>query len=822
MISYARTIFFRIGNVLPNYSSIKETSFSNPYIQPLVGNLGSKENEIQSVKMSSLYLYTSRILQPIFQNYLAFLTSLNDSKDFLPNMGVSEKRITAVKLTNLITFIKNEEKYLKKIDKEVTDTKKGYKDAGYDTRRQDALMGYESILCKESEDLDSLKTFIFRWIMGIEFLDEISKVSADFTKAIKSMTNEDKKAMEEFTFRDLMYDILNDTVFNTFLKRLLEVKAEQWGDIKEAKRMWETWHKRWSIFIDREFINVFIAEYQLQKMLEDKKFDEEVFNMCLRDLKEYSHEFEIDKIVYLMVKLDRVKELISLLWIRFLYIQEYEEQESKYSTREHTGKLDHTYYREQENIWIKPILEILEQVFNAYVKKIRNTDGGAINFINSILETKKEESIYEFYSNQYLQKMTIPALIDLKSNLIEIILLHDSEKLHGAVLTWMMGQELYEDLDKVNSKYYEKLIEKIEHQNLLNTNQIMLVYKFLAKSEEHIRLINFLVPIIDWDISNERWKIKDKWTIKQRLIYADILINSIHSAIKTSTNTIEHNNILKDIEKTKETLIIQSNIENVLLKIKKSSKNQNEVRRISEDLERLNSKVFTLNSLINDFAKPHRLYDMIISIYKQSVISTNNVPANCKEDIEDCYVHILNYHWENRKNECPRLLYEVLLNYAHSFYINLEGESNISSGKFDRSIKSLFFPLDSLYSIVETINMELFGDYTSNINFIEDALHSDKIKNTPYWFIGLLQVIYVDSLSNVIKFLNKKCVETNKVITVYELVIAIKRFSLIVNELEEGTFNPDERNIINEYKGYELTMNQIIKRLRVGIYLIYF
>lgn len=238
------------------------------------------------------------------------------------------------------------------------------------------------------------------------------------------------------------------------------------------------------------------------------------------------------------------------------------------------------------------MLEVLQNIINAYVKKIRNNEGGALTLINSILETKKEETIYEYYSDECLQKMTIQSLIELKSNLIEIILLHDNERLHNAILDWMLDLKLYEDLDKVSSKYYEKFIKKIEDKSSYTSDQIILVYKYLGKSQEYLKLINFLVPIIDCDVTANNSKIVGECSIKQRLIYVDIVINSIYSIMKNSTNSLELENILKHVEKLKEILIIQSDIENILLKMKKENSNPNEVRRIVEKLELLNSKVF--------------------------------------------------------------------------------------------------------------------------------------------------------------------------------------------------------------------------------------
>jgi len=227
MLSYARSIFYKIGNEISWSVDLRTAVAQNKEAQTSVCYKNINDRVILSEKMNSLYLYTSRILQPIYDNYIAYVTSLKSNQEFLPNIGVSEKRVTAVKLTNLITFIKNEEKYLKKIDKEDVDAKRNNRDTGYAYTKSDPMNNYENILCKEAEDLDLLKLFIFRCIMAIEFLDEISKVPADFTQAIKQMSSDERTAMNDFKFNDLMTDLLENSVFNNFLKCLLVVKAEQ-------------------------------------------------------------------------------------------------------------------------------------------------------------------------------------------------------------------------------------------------------------------------------------------------------------------------------------------------------------------------------------------------------------------------------------------------------------------------------------------------------------------------------------------------------------------------------------------------------------------
>ena len=58
--------------------------------------------------------------------------------------------------------------------------------------------------------------------------------------------------------------------------------------------------------------------------------------------------------------------------------------------------------------------------------------------------------------------MTVQSLLALKSDLIEVILLHDNERLHSSILDWMYEQKLFEELQKVSSKHYDKFIKDIE------------------------------------------------------------------------------------------------------------------------------------------------------------------------------------------------------------------------------------------------------------------------------------------------------------------------------------------------------------------------
>jgi len=94
LMEYAKSIFYKVSNTFPTYPTTRNINFGfASQRRELVNNLATKENDVQSIKLSSIYSYLSRLLQPIFKNYLVFLTSLSSKAEHYPNMGVSEKRV---------------------------------------------------------------------------------------------------------------------------------------------------------------------------------------------------------------------------------------------------------------------------------------------------------------------------------------------------------------------------------------------------------------------------------------------------------------------------------------------------------------------------------------------------------------------------------------------------------------------------------------------------------------------------------------------------------------------------------------------------------
>jgi hypothetical protein len=821
VIEYAKSIFYKISNTFPSYPSSKNVSLSlNTQRMSFANNLATKENEVQSIKLTSLYLYLSRILQPVFKNYLVYITSLKEDGEYFPNMGVSEKRVVGSKLTQLLQFIKNEDKFLKKLDKEDRDTRDFYKEKQYKSHTDS--LNYENIIYQEAEQIDYLKSFLLRWIISIDFIEEIGKVPADFTKAIQMLSKEDKRVVETYQFRDLTQNITGDQVFIRFTKKLLEIKAANWRDLKEAKRMWETWNKKWGVFIDREFINVFIAEYQLHRLAIENKINEEILSNSLRELTNYPMRFDVENVVKLLIRLKRLIDLVKLLWVRFLFIQEYEEQESKIGGRENHIKLDHSFYRMEESAWVTPILEILTKVYETYVDKIEKTTS-AFNILTSLIDYRKEQTIYDYLHEEYLKNLTVENLIRLKTDLIGTILLHDSEKLHNTVLTWMTEKDLYEDLEQVTSKYYDKFSEKLENKSCLNIYQVALVYKYLLKTQNYNRVISFLVPLIACDTNDEKCKIKGKFSIKQRLLYLEIAENACRIIAKNVESQKSLDSIQKSLDEFKEVLLLQSNIENILMKILKEKITKQEEQRLKSKIEEINSKLFGLDELIEKMTKPFKLYDFTISILRIKVGKEGKVSKYLVDEIDGCYYNILKFYANEAKQHYPHKWYDKFMDLAKLYYIDQVEikENKMPIKKCNDSLKKCFFPIDKILIYVENFNKIYYEKSISDVKFIDEAFNDHKVKVTPYWFVALLQEINEDCLSYNIRLLNNRFKEENSVYNLCSLVVAIKRYREHISEIDEATMDPNQRFVLQEFRQFELSFKQIVADLLVRKSLIF-
>ena len=196
----------------------------------------------ESVKLSSLYLYTSRILQPIFENGLVFTANFEKEDKMYPNIGSTERK--RLKLERLLEFIKIENDQLKTYKKDErntssSSTRDSYNNSQYFQER----LRLESIISQEIDEIDSLKIFIVRCIIALNFVDEISKNSDDFSIAMKGLSPDFLEALKEIRFKDLTKDISVDQALRAFIKKILEVKSENLLDLKEVRYMCENWNK---------------------------------------------------------------------------------------------------------------------------------------------------------------------------------------------------------------------------------------------------------------------------------------------------------------------------------------------------------------------------------------------------------------------------------------------------------------------------------------------------------------------------------------------------------------------------------------------------
>lgn len=225
LIEAAKRLFYTLSNKLPDVSRASYLNFNPVTGERIRDDYTSLTKEVQTIKLSSILVYLSRILQPIFSNYLVFLPNLKKINKVYPNMGVSEKRVVGSKLVGLLEFIKEEEKNLKNLFKNSRESRnRGTRE---DSRRYEETLQYENIIQQESTQIEFLKSFVMRCIISIDFLEEISKNNEDFSKAFSGLSDKEKRLFETYKFYDLLNDIGQKDELRSFIKKLLEVKAEE-------------------------------------------------------------------------------------------------------------------------------------------------------------------------------------------------------------------------------------------------------------------------------------------------------------------------------------------------------------------------------------------------------------------------------------------------------------------------------------------------------------------------------------------------------------------------------------------------------------------
>ena len=136
--------------------------------------------------------------------------------------------------------------------------------------------------------------------------------------------------------------------------------------------------------------------------------------------------------------------------------------------------------------------------------------------------------------------------------------------------------------------------------------------------------------------------------------------------------------------------------------------------------------------------------------------------------------------------------------------------------KCNDSLKKCFFPIEKILMYVENFNQIYYGKNISDIKFIDDAFNDHKVKGTPYWFIALLQEINEDCLSYIIRLLNNRFRAENSVYNLCSLAVGIKRYKLQIEEIDEGTMDPTQRFILQEFRQFELSLKQTVADLLVS------
>lgn len=149
----------------------------------------------------------------------------------------------------------------------------------------------------------------------------------------------------------------------------------------------------------------------------------------------------------------------------------------------------------------------MECIFDSYMAKAQK-DKSSMDTIKKLFDYKREVTVYDYFKDEILSKMSLKELNELKNDLINDILIHDNESLHSTILSWMINKRLYSDLEKVDSKHYDKFVNQIEKKHKLGVNEVALVHKYLEKTNQFNRLICFLMPVIFSDESAEGCKVE--------------------------------------------------------------------------------------------------------------------------------------------------------------------------------------------------------------------------------------------------------------------------------------------------------------------------
>ena len=202
-------------------------------------NLNDERLVKESIKLSSLYLYISRILQPIFENDLVFATNFQKDDKMYPNIGSTERK--RLKLEKLLDFIKVENDRLKDYDRK--STRQSISTLDTDNQLYQERLDLESIIYLEVNQIDYIKAFVLRCILALNFVDEISKNPDDFADAMKELYTDFQEILQEIQFKDLTKDVSVDQALKSFTKKILEVKSEKLVELKDVKFMCENWHK---------------------------------------------------------------------------------------------------------------------------------------------------------------------------------------------------------------------------------------------------------------------------------------------------------------------------------------------------------------------------------------------------------------------------------------------------------------------------------------------------------------------------------------------------------------------------------------------------
>lgn len=339
----------------------------------------------------------------------------------------------------------------------------------------------------------------------------------------------------------------------------------------------------------------------------------------------------------------------------------------------------------------------------------------------------------------------------------------------------------------------------------------------------HNRLTAFLVPIIKSDPDNKASikRIKGDLTINQRLNLTKVVILSTEEMERDFKGSSEVAHIKKNMVEILDQLLLQSEVENMMLKSLKISTNKLFQDSTKEKIKEINRCVYTPDTLIENFTKNMGMHKYSLKALKL-LVTQNGLRAvthDIKEQIIHYYREIISYTMKKLQSTYPQKCYEELQECASLFYnINEKTDArSLMARNHQDSLRTAFFPANDILEFVLNANDMYYGSEADSCHYIDKVIKSkskDDIINTPYWFVGLLFEVNQETPSFIIDVLFENYTKANTISSMINLIVGIRLYINRIMDAQQAQLRYYENDILTDYN--PLKINEIVDRVKVS------